>query len=92
MGFMLNILYLVILLNIVNDKLSNSIMLIICQICILILYTCLLIIHLFVTRVFILSLLEWQLSILVESLFICHHLYEKIKMIEYITINDPLIL
>ena len=44
MGFMLNILYLIILLNILNDKLSNSIMLIICQICILILYTCLLII------------------------------------------------
>jgi predicted Kef-type K+ transport protein len=44
MGFMLNILYLVILLNILIDILSNSIMLIICQICILILYICLLII------------------------------------------------
>jgi hypothetical protein len=44
MGFMLNILYLLILLNILSDKLNNFIMLIICQICILILYTCLLII------------------------------------------------
>ena len=44
MGFMLNILYLVILLNILSDKLSNSIILIICQMCTLILYTCLLII------------------------------------------------
>jgi hypothetical protein len=44
MGFMLNILYLVILLNIVSDRLSNSIMLIICHTCILNLYTCLLII------------------------------------------------
>ena len=44
------------------------------------------------THVFILSLLEWQLSILVGSFFYLPSSLWKIKRNEYLTINDPLIL
>ena len=89
MGFMLNILYLVILLNIVSDRLSNSIMLIICQTCILILYTCLLIIC--DTCLYLKPIRMATKHPNMIALYVSFSLW-KIKRIEYLTIKDPLIL